>query len=74
MRTKADSTQSDLQGEIMRIDRSIAETAKYAAKQRKLEAEARNLDRDRWQFVVTAMIAGAALLGADAVFMKPLIG
>jgi hypothetical protein len=70
----ADSTQLDLQEQIRRIDRAIAETAKYAAEQRQLEAESRDLDRDRWQNVVTAMIAKAALFGAGAAFMKLLIG
>ena len=62
--------QLDLREQLARIDRSIAETAKYAAEQRKLEAEARNFDRNRWQIVVTAMAAGAALFGAGAAFLK----
>lgn len=62
--------QLDLQEQITRIDRAIAETAKYAAEQRKLEAEARNFDRNRWQILVTAMTAGAALFGAGAAFFK----
>ncbi len=63
-------SQLDLREQLARIDRSIAETAKYAAEQRKLEAEARNVDRNRWQIVVTAMAAGAALFGAGAAFLK----
>jgi hypothetical protein len=77
----ADSTLLDLQEHITRIDRAIAETAKYAAEQRELEAEARKLDaeaqlfdRNRWQIVVAAMTAGAALFGAGTVFVKLLIG
>ena len=76
----ADSTQLDLQEQITRIDRAIAETAKYAAEQRKLEVEARKVDaesrlfdRNRWQgwqLVVTTMTAGAALFAAGAAFIK----
>ena len=40
--------------QITRIDRAIAETAKYVAEQRELGAVARNLDRNRWQIAVTA--------------------
>jgi hypothetical protein len=39
-----------------------------------IEAEAQNLDRNRWQIVVTTMTAGAALFGAGAAFVKLLIG
>jgi len=53
MMTMADSTQLDLQEQITRIDRAIAETAKYVAEQRELGAEARNSDRNCWQIVVT---------------------
>lgn len=60
----------DLREQIARIDRAIAETSKFAAEQRKLEAEARQYDRNRWQIVVTAMTAGAALFGAGAAFLK----
>lgn len=45
---------------LTRIDRDCAETAKYAAEQRKLEAESRQLDRNRWKIVVTMMTTGAA--------------
>lgn len=65
-----DRTQLDLREQIARIDRDRAETAKYAAEQRKLEAEARNFDRLRWQMLVTAMTAGAVLFGAGAAFVK----
>jgi hypothetical protein len=67
----------DLREQIARIDRAIAETAKYTAEttkyvaeQRKLDAEARHFDRHGWQIVVTAMTAGAALFGAGAAFLK----
>ena len=70
----ASDTQLDLQEQITRIDLAIAETAKYAAEQRKLEAEARNFDRNRWQIVVTTMTAGAALFGAGAAFVKLVFG
>ena len=60
----------DLREQIARIDRAIAETAKYVAEQRKLEAEARRFDRNQWQIVVTAMTAGAALFGAGVAFLK----
>jgi hypothetical protein len=73
MTTMDDSTQGPDE-QIARINRSIAETAQYAAKQREFEAEARNFDRSRWQIVVTAMIAGAALFEAGAAFLKLLIG
>jgi hypothetical protein len=65
MTTMDESRQIDLREQITRLDGAIAETAKYAAKQRELEAEARNLDRNRWQIVVIAMTGGAAL------FSKP---
>jgi hypothetical protein len=70
----ADSTRLDLREQVARIDHAIAETAKYVAEQRELGAEARNFDRDRWQIVVTGMIAGVALFGAGVAFMKLLIG
>jgi hypothetical protein len=70
----ATDTQLDLQEQITRIDLAIAETAKYAAEQRKLEADARNFDRNRWQIVVTTMTAGAALFGAGAAFVKLVFG
>ena len=38
----------DLRAEIVRIDLDIAETHKFQAEQRKLIAESRKLDRDRW--------------------------
>jgi Tfp pilus assembly protein PilN len=67
----------DLREQIARIDRAIAETTKftaeatkYIAEQRKPEAEARQFDRNRWQIVLTAMTAGAALFGAGAAFLK----
>jgi hypothetical protein len=60
----------DISDEITRIGRERAATAKYDAEQRKLEAEARQFDRNRWQFVGTAMTAGAALFGAGAAFIK----
>ena len=60
----------DLREQITRIDRAIAETTKFAAEQRKLETEARQFDRNRWQIVLTAMTAGAALFGAGAAFLK----
>jgi hypothetical protein len=56
------------------IDHALAETRKYAAEQRTLEAEARYFDRNRWQIVVFAMTAGAALFGAGVAFTKLLIG
>lgn len=65
-----DRVQLDLREQIARIDRERAETAKYAAEQRKLEAEARNFDRMRWQVVLSSMTAGAALLGAGAALFK----
>jgi len=60
----------DLREQIARIDRAIAETAKFAAEQRKLEAQARQFDPNRWQIILTAMTAGAALFGAGAAFLK----
>lgn len=69
------SSDLDLREQLVRIDRAIAESVKFAAEQRKLEAEARRFDRDRWQIwqiVVTAMGTGAALFGAGAVFIKAL--
>ena len=76
----ADAAQLDIQEQITRIDRAIAETAKYAAEQRKLaseaaklDAEARLFDRNRWQvwqIVITSMGTGAALFGAGAAFIK----
>jgi hypothetical protein len=69
-----DEAELNIREHITRIDRAIAENAKYAAVQRELAAEARNFDRNCWQIVVTATIAGAALFGAGAAFMKLLIG
>jgi hypothetical protein len=70
----ADNTQLDLQGQITRIDRAIAETAKYVAEQRRIRAEAENFASNQWWIVVTWMVVGAALFGAGAVFAKLLIG
>jgi hypothetical protein len=64
--------QLDLREQIGLTDRERAETAKYAAEQRKLEAEAQNFGRYYWQIVVTAMTAEAALFGAGAAFIKVL--
>ena len=53
--------QFDLQEQVTRIDKAIAETAKYAAEQRKLEAEARNFDRNRWYVPLVAILGNGAL-------------
>ena len=60
-----DEAELNIREHITRIDHAIAETAKYAVEQRKLEdeeckldAEARLFNRGRWQgwqFVVTTM-------------------
>lgn len=63
----------DLQEQIVRIDRSIAETEKLMAEQRKSLAEERKLDRDRWlapALAVASVIGG--LLGV-ASFIARLI-
>jgi hypothetical protein len=58
----------------MEIEGALAQIRRYASESRQLEAEARKFDRVRWLIVVTAIIAGAALFGAVAAFMKLLIG
>jgi len=64
----------NLQELVARIERSQAETEKFAAEQRKLIAESQKFDRERglmpWQIVVTALGAGAALFAAGAAFFK----
>ena len=49
----------DLQEQIARIDRAIAETRKLLAEHGKLNAEARKFNRDPW-FVLIGAIAAAA--------------
>lgn len=65
--------QVDMREENTCIGRERAETARYAAEQRKLEAEAQQLDRNRWRIVCTRMTTGAALFGAGAAFIKLLV-
>jgi hypothetical protein len=48
----------------------LAETAKYAAEPRKLEAEVRKFDGNRWLIVITAMTAGATLFSAGASLIR----
>ena len=57
----------DLQEQVTRIDRAIAETAKFAAEQRKLTAAAAKLDRERWWFPwlqLVTTVGGSAAIGA----------
>jgi hypothetical protein len=69
-----DEAELNIREQITRIDHATAEAAKYVAEQRELEAGARDFGGHQWQLVVIAMIAGAALLGAGAVFEKLLFG
>jgi hypothetical protein len=53
----------DLREQITRIDRMREETLKFMSEQRKLDAEARKFDRERWAVYVAAfggLIGGAA--------------
>lgn len=59
--------QLDLRGEIARIDRDRAEAVKFAAEQRKLVAEARKLDRDRWLAPLVLGVSLAASLSGGVV-------
>jgi hypothetical protein len=69
--------QLDLREQIARIDRAQEETRKFVSEQRKLDAEALKLGRDRaflpWTVAATLLGAGAALFAAGAGFIK-LIG
>ena len=55
----------DVQEQITRIDRAIAETEKFQAEQRKLISEERKLDRDRWlaPLVIVNTLLAAAIGG-----------
>lgn len=66
---------------LARIQLMQEETRKFAAEQHKLSAEANKLSAEAnklsrdyllagWQLVITGMTAGAALVGATAVFIK----
>jgi hypothetical protein len=63
-----DEAELNICEQITRIDHAIAETTKYVAEQRQLEARARNFDRHQWQLVAIAIIARAALFSAASVF------
>ncbi|MCL8385854.1 hypothetical protein [Xanthobacter aminoxidans] len=78
-------TTMDLNEQVARIERAIAETGKlqeetrkFVAEQHKLYAEARKAERDHsfapWQVAFTGMGAGAALVGATVALMKVLGG
>lgn len=64
----------DLEEQIGRIRRAREESEKFVAEQKKLNAEAMKLERDRmlapWQVALSGMAAGAALFGAGAAFIK----
>lgn len=73
----------DFQEQVVRINRMIEESQKFAAEQHKLTGEALKLERDRaiipwqivpWQIVATLLGAGAALFGAGAAFVKVIGG
>ena len=68
----------DLQEQIARINRSLAETEKLQEETRKFVAEAHKLTRDAalapWQVAFAGMAAGAALVGATVAVMKVLGG
>jgi len=65
----------DLREQITRIDRAMAESAKFAAEQRKLIAEAAKLDRDRWLAPLIAIGAGiGSLIGAASVVYRLILG
>ena len=60
----------DIREQIARLDRTQAETAKFAAEQRKLAAEAQQRERHLRQLLIAAVTAGAAIVGATAAIVK----
>lgn len=69
MATRAESDY-DVQEQLARIRKMIAESDKIADERRKLSVDTRIAP---WQVVIGAMTAGAALFAAGAAFIK-LIG
>lgn len=57
----------DQQEQIVRINRLIEESQKFSAEMR---LRAQKDDRQLWIYPISGMIAGAALFGAGAAFMK----
>ena len=65
----------DIQEQIIRIDRAIAETQKFQREADKLRSEERKLDRDRWlaPAFAAAGFFGATAIGATVAFLGPLV-
>ncbi|MBV9290034.1 MAG: hypothetical protein JO288_19855 [Hyphomicrobiales bacterium] len=71
MTDSTSTTGLDLREQIIRIDRSIAETEKLQAETRKYVSETRRIDRERWWFpflqrvtLAVSTAAGGGLVAA----------
>jgi hypothetical protein len=72
--------QFDIRAQLARIDRDLAEAAKFneergklLAEARELNAEARKIDRDRWRAPLAVAATAGGLLGV-ASFIARLMG
>ncbi|KQP61057.1 hypothetical protein [Methylobacterium sp. Leaf108] len=72
--TSAPASSLDMAEQVARVMRSLEETQKFVAEQKKLIAEAAKLERDRslapWQLFTAGGAAAAAFFGAGAAFVK----
>jgi len=77
MATQMEPKELDLQEQMSRLRRAIAESDKFAAETRKAIEERRKVEAETKMFplslILQAMIATAALLGAGAALAKLLL-
>jgi len=77
MATQMEPKELDLQEQMIRLRRAIAESDKFAAETRKAMEERRKIESETKMFplslILQAMIATAALLGAGAALAKLLL-
>ncbi|MBV8238875.1 MAG: hypothetical protein JO221_08910 [Sphingomonas sp.] len=77
MATQMEPKELDLQEQMIRLRRAIAESDKFAAETRKAMEERRKIEAETKMFplslILQAMIATAALLGAGAALAKLLL-